>query len=228
VTLAQVTAITFSCLLLGRSSAARLAHTAFSSFAMSEKPGKPRPIVIAGPSGVGKGTLIGRLLKEYPEKFGFSVSHTTRTPRAGERDGVDYHFTTAEKMKPEVDAGKFVENANVHGNLYGTSKAAVESVLAQGKACLLDIDVQGCESVKKSGLDAKYLFIAPPNMQELEKRLRGRNTETEASIQKRLHNAQQEMDYMNKPNFFDLVLVNEDFDKSYLKFRDWILEHAFA
>jgi len=194
--------------------------------AMSQS--KPIPIVIAGPSGVGKGTLIGRLLKEFPDRFGFSVSHTTRQPRPGEQDGREYHFTNLDKMKDEVDLGKFVEFANVHGNMYGTSKAAVESVLAQGKTCILDIDVQGCEQVKKSTLPAKFLIIVPPSMEELERRLRGRATETEASIQKRLYNAGKEIEYKDKTGFFDLVLLNDDFDKTYISFRDWILQQSTA
>jgi len=109
---------------------------------------KPVPIVIAGPSGVGKGTLIEKLLKEHPSKFGFSVSHTTRSPRPGETHGVQYYFTNLIDMQKEIDQGKFVEFANVHGNLYGTSIAAVENVINQNKICILDIDVQGCEKVK--------------------------------------------------------------------------------
>jgi guanylate kinase len=119
-------------------------------------------------------TVIGRLLKDFPDKFGFSVSHTTRQPRVGEQDGVHYHFSVVDQIQKEIEEGKFIEHANVHGNYYGTSKAAVERVLQAGKACILDIDVQGADQVKKSSLHAKYLFIAPPSMDELEKRLRGR------------------------------------------------------
>ena len=118
--------------------------------------------------------VITRLLKEHPDKFGFSVSHTTRKPRPGEVDGVHYHFTTVEQIQKEIEDGKFIEHANVHGNYYGTSRAAVEKVLHSGKVCVLDIDVQGAEQVKKSSLHAKYLFVSPPSMDELEKRLRGR------------------------------------------------------
>jgi guanylate kinase len=93
----------------------------------------PQPVVICGPSGVGKGTLIGKLMKDFPDKFGFSVSHTTRSPREKEQDGVHYHFTTRHIMEKEIREGKFLESADVHGNLYGTSWAAVDAVTNSGK-----------------------------------------------------------------------------------------------
>ena len=147
---------------------------------------KLRPIVMCGPSGVGKGTLINRLMADFPGKFGFSVSHTTRAPRPGETDGVHYNFVEKSAMEADIADGKFLEHAHVHENIYGTSLAAVEAVATKGQVCVLDIDVQGAEIVKKSTLDALFVFIAPPSMEELEKRLRGRGTEKEESIQKRL------------------------------------------
>lgn len=173
------------------------------------------PIVIAGPSGVGKGTLINLLLQKFPNSFGFSVSHTTRGPREGEVDGVAYHFTTKEQVLKEIDAGLFLEHAEVHGNVYGTSKRAVENVQEQGKVCILDIDIQGVQQVKKSGIRAKFLFIAPPSMEELEQRLRGRATETEDKIVLRIKNAADELAYGQQPGVFDAVLVNRDLDDSF-------------
>ena len=137
----------------------------------------------------------------------FSISHTTRKPREGEQDGVHYNFTTVDAIKEEIEAGKFVEYAEVHGNYYGTSVAAVQTVQEQGKICLLDIDIQGAQNVKKSDLDALYIFISPPSMEELEKRLRGRGTEKEDAILRRLGNAQTEMDYGAGVGNFDCVLV---------------------
>jgi len=107
------------------------------------------------------------------------VSHTSRAPREGEVDGVHYHFAERENVLAEVAAGRFLEHALVHGNVYGTSLAAVQRVSATGKACVLDVDVQGAASVKRSPLGAVFVFIAPPSMDELERRLRGRGTETE-------------------------------------------------
>jgi len=184
-----------------------------------------KPVVITGPSGVGKGTLITRLLQEYPDNFGFSVSHTTRKPRPGEVHGQHYHFIDLEDMKREVATGKFVEHANVHANMYGTSKAGVENVLNAGKICILDIDVQGADQVKKSDLQPLYIFISPPSVEELEKRLRGRGTETEESIQRRLRNALGELEYTKRPGFWDLILVNDDLERAYTQLRDWIFTH---
>jgi len=176
----------------------------------------PRPVIFAGPSGVGKGTLIEMLMKRFPdEQFGFSVSHTTRKPREGEVDGVHYNFSTVETMKKEIDEGKFIEYAEVHGNYYGTSVASVEKVQSAGKICILDIDVQGVQSVKKSTLKPVYLFISPPSMEELERRLRGRGTEKEESIQRRLNNASEEMKYGNQAGNFDCVFVNSDLNATF-------------
>ena len=100
------------------------------------------PLVIAGPSGVGKGTLIEKLLKDFPTFFVFSVSHTTRAPRPGEENGRSYHFTTVPLMEAAISKGEFLEHAKVHGNFYGTSYAAIKNVADQGKVCILDIDVQ--------------------------------------------------------------------------------------
>ena len=176
------------------------------------------PVVFSGPSGVGKGTLIELLTKRFPDnQFGFSVSHTTRSPRDGEVDGVHYNFTTVESFQQEIAADKFVEHAEVHGRYYGTSVAAVQSVQSTGKVCILDIDVQGVQNVKKADLECKYIFIAPPSMEVLEARLRGRGTEKEEDIQTRLGNAQKEMDYGTGEGNFDVVLKNDDLLKTFEK-----------
>ncbi|KAI5083071.1 hypothetical protein GOP47_0002814 [Adiantum capillus-veneris] len=179
----------------------------------------PRPVVICGPSGVGKGTLIGRLMKDFPTMFGFSVSHTTRPPRHLEKSGVHYHFTERPLMELAIQEGKFLESANVHGNLYGTSIAAVEAVANAGKRCILDIDVQGAQAVKKSGLDAAFIFIAPPSLEQLERRLRGRGTETEEQIQKRLKNARVELEHGKDCLLFDHYVVNDNLEECYLELK---------
>mmetsp|Transcript_23932 Transcript_23932/g.48407 ORF Transcript_23932/g.48407 Transcript_23932/m.48407 type:complete len:281 (+) Transcript_23932:111-953(+) len=174
----------------------------------------PRPLVICGCSGVGKGTLIDLIRKKYPDQFGFSVSHTTRKPREGEIDGVHYNFITIEEIHKAIEDGKFLEYAEVHGNYYGTSLEAVQNVQKEGKICILDIDVQGVQNVKTSGLDAFYVFIAPPSMKELEKRLRGRGTETEEAVLKRLGNARKEVDYGLGEGNFDKIFNNDDIDRT--------------
>ena len=154
-------------------------------------------------------------MKKFPNnQFGFSVSHTTRNPREGEVNGVHYNFSTVDAMKEEIDDGKFIEYAEVHGNYYGTSVEAVRSVQSKGQVCILDIDCQGVRNVKASSLKPYYIFIAPPSMQDLENRLRGRGTEKEVDIVKRLANAQGEMDYGQEDGNFDKYLVNDDLKTS--------------
>jgi len=178
---------------------------------------------VCGPSGVGKGTLLNRLMAEYPDEFGFSVSHTTRAPRAGEQDGVHYNFCDKAKMEAMIANGEFIEYARVHNNIYGTSIAAVRAVSGAGKTCLLDIDVQGADSVKKTNLNARFLFVSPPSFADLETRLRGRGTEDEEKIQLRLKNAHGEMAYLEKPNFFDSVIVNDNLEHAYAKLKETLL-----
>eukprot|EP00256_Glycine_max_P059059 XP_014627452.1 guanylate kinase 2 isoform X1 [Glycine max] len=178
-----------------------------------------KPVVISGPSGVGKGTLISMLMKEFPSMFGFSVSHTTRAPRGIEKDGVHYHFTEKSIMEKEIKEGKFLEFASVHGNLYGTSVEAVELVADAGKRCILDIDVQGARSVRASTLEAIFIFICPPSMEELEKRLRDRGTETEEQILKRLRNADAEIEQGKSSQIFDFILYNDNLEECHERLK---------
>merc|ERR1719203_1868018 len=172
---------------------------------------RPVPMIICGPSGVGKSVLIKKLQEIFPNKFGFSVSHTTRDPRPGEQDGKDYHFSTHEVMEKGISEGKFIEHAHVHGNIYGTSKDAVDAVRNAGKICVLDIDVQGAKSIheQKAWSDTKFIFVNPPSMEELERRLRGRGTETEEKVLKRLANATGEIEFSKQVDFFDYSFVME-------------------
>jgi len=158
-------------------------------------------------------------MREYPDAFGLSVSHTTRAPRPGEIPGFHYHFTSVAEMRPAVERGEFLEHANVHDNLYGTSRQTVATVVSKGKICILDIDVQGCESVKKSGLHCRYIFIAPPSEEELRRRLTARATDPPAAIEKRLANSKKELEYMHKDGFFDVIIVNDDLEEAYTKLK---------
>uniref|UniRef100_A0A8C3B271 Guanylate kinase n=1 Tax=Cyclopterus lumpus TaxID=8103 RepID=A0A8C3B271_CYCLU len=180
----------------------------------------PRPVVLSGPSGAGKSTLMKRLMRDHEGIFGFSVSHTTRNPRPGEEDGKDYHFTTREVMQEGIDNGDFIENAEFSGNLYGTSKAAIEDVLAMNKICILDVDIQGVKRIKETDLNPIYISIQPPSMEILETRLRDRQTETEESLQKRLEAARIDMELSNEPGVFDVVIVNDDLEKAYEELKD--------
>ncbi|XP_069672593.1 guanylate kinase-like isoform X2 [Periplaneta americana] len=183
----------------------------------------PRPLVICGPSGSGKSTLLQRLFAEFPHKFGFSVSHTTRNPREGEVDGQHYHFTTKEAMIAAIARGEFLETAEFSKNMYGTSKASVQAVMGEGKVCVLDIEMQGVKQVKQTDLNPRYVFIMPPSMDELERRLRDRGTETEESLQRRLNTAKAEIEYGKTPGNFDIVVVNHSVDKAYANLREFVL-----
>eukprot|EP00903_Cladosiphon_okamuranus_P020626 g18936.t1 len=171
-------------------------------------------VVVAGPSGAGKGTVIRKLMETFPNQFGFGCSHTSRGRREGEVDGVHYHFSDLESMREAIERGDFIEHAEVHGNLYGTSVATVADVTKRGQVCLLDIDVQGVKSVKLSSLSPKFVFVAPPSLEVLEKRLRDRGTEDDKSLATRLHNAREEIEYGNAEGNFDLVVENDDLDKA--------------
>ncbi|KAI0715998.1 guanylate kinase [Cerioporus squamosus] len=177
-----------------------------------------RPLVISGPSGVGKSTLLKRLFADYPDKFGFSVSHTTRPPRAGEVDGKDYHFVPQDKFKQLIAEGAFIEHAQFSGNFYGTSFMAVREIEKSGRRCLLDIEAQGVRQIKATNLNPVYLFVSPPSLAELRQRLQGRGTETEAAVAKRLATALKEIEYA-KEGAHDIVIVNDDLDRAYEKFR---------
>lgn len=184
----------------------------------------PRPVVLSGPSGAGKSTLLKKLMKDYDSVFGFSVSHTTRNPRPGEEDGRDYHYVTREEMQAGIDNGEFIENAEFSGNLYGTSKAAVQAVQAKNLICILDIDMQGVRNIKRTDLNPIYISIQPPSMEILEKRLRDRKTESEESLQKRLRAAKVDMEFSKEPDVFDVVIVNDVLEESYGQLRNALLE----
>ena len=199
-------------------------ETASPLVANKKKEEKKGTLVICGPSGVGKGTIVRMLLDEFGErKVGFSVSHTTRSPRLGEIDGKDYHFATKADMEQMIRENKFIEYAHVHGNIYGTAKASVLAVTTLDKVCILEIDTQGAESVAKSDIDALFVFILPPSIEELEKRLRRRGTEDEATIQRRLEAAHKELEEVCLP-FWDAKIINDEKMKTYSDVRTLLVD----
>lgn len=166
------------------------AHSSTKARTMApDLPSDRRPIVISGPSGVGKGTLFKMLFAQHPDTFTLSVSHTTRSPRDGEQHAVDYHFVSHADFESLIAADGFVEHAKFGGNRYGTSKSTIREQTEKGKVVVLDIEMEGVKQIKASSIPARFVFVAPPNEEELEKRLRGRGTEKEESIQKRLTQA---------------------------------------
>lgn len=162
--------------------------------------------IISAPSGTGKSTLCHRLMEET-SNIRFSVSHTTRPPRKGELDGVDYHFITAAQFDSMVKQGEFLEWARVHGNCYGTSRASVLEILEKGTDVLLDIDVQGAMQLRKKIPQAAFVFVLPPSMKILEERLRRRGTDSEETIKLRLKNAHQELRALKE---YDFLIINDD------------------
>jgi guanylate kinase len=154
-------------------------------------------------------------MKRYPNVLGFSVSHTTRNSRPGEQHGVQYYFVSDLEMRNAINNNEFLEHAYVHTHFYGTSYQAVKNIQTEGKVCILDIDVQGVQTVKKnSNFKAKYLFIAPPSVEELGRRLNNRSTETPEQLKIRLENARSEIEYGLVDGNFDMVIVNDDLNKT--------------
>lgn len=166
--------------------------------------------VLSGPSGAGKGTLVSRLLDAIPDAW-VSVSATTRQPRPGERDGVSYYFMDQSRFDELVSQGGFLEWATVHGNSYGTLKSSVQEHMETGSQVILEIDVQGALQVRKAMPEAHLIFIEPPSIEELERRLRGRGTETEEVICKRMETAMVELDRKME---YDVQVVNDDLNRA--------------
>ncbi|MBZ7986065.1 guanylate kinase [Campylobacter sp. Cr9] len=173
-------------------------------------------LLISGPSGAGKSTLLERLAQDYND-FYFSISATTRAPRVGEKEGVNYYYLTHEEFELGIKNDEFLEYANVHGNYYGTPLKPIYDALENGKNVILDIDVQGFRIVKdKLGKDFLSVFISPENEKVLKERLVCRGTESEDVISKRLHNATAEVQAIGRYDFF---IINDDLDKAYKELK---------
>ncbi|MFO7911164.1 MAG: guanylate kinase [Desulfotignum sp.] len=169
---------------------------------------KGRLFVISAPSGAGKTTLIKQVLKKF-SGVSYSVSHTTRPPRPGETHGKEYFFVNESEFVDMIDADLWLEWARVHGHYYGTSRTFVEEQLEKGSTLLLDIDVQGAAQIMASSLDPVSIFIMPPSLEELGRRLKNRGTEDPRTIARRLRNAKEEI---RQKHMFQYVLVNDDLE----------------
>lgn len=152
------------------------------------------------------------------------TTDTTRSPRAGEEDGREYNFTSKEAFSDLIAANGFIEHAQFGGNFYGTSVSAVKQVSESGKIPILDIEMEGVKQVKKTDLNARFLFLAPPSIEELERRLRGRGTETEDSLRKRLDQATHELEYSREPGAHDKIVVNDNLEQAYGELREWVVD----
>lgn len=193
------------------------------------RPSRPLMIVVSAPSGAGKSTLCNRLVDEFPN-IKYSVSCTTREPRGEEKDGEHYYFLSKKEFKERIKNGEFLEYAKVHGNFYGTLEDTVLYAMEEGSHVLLDIDVQGVTQLRDSlvRLDPRHpircgftdIFISPPSMEELEKRLRGRGTDAEKVVLKRLENARAEMEYAPQ---YTYQIINDDLEKAYRELKTVIL-----
>ena len=180
-----------------------------------------RIFVLSGPSGCGKSTLCKNLIKN-DERLRFSVSATTRAPRPGDVDGVDYFFFSPKEFEELLSKGAFYEHATVHGNSYGTLVEYTDELTQAGYDVILDIDVNGAMQVRAKNPKAVLIFIMPPSFEELERRLEGRHTENAASLELRLKNAKEEASHRFE---YDYIIVNERLDEAYTQLKNIILKY---
>ena len=171
-------------------------------------------LVVSAPSGCGKGTILGEILKD--DSFYYSISATTRAPREGEQDGVNYHFITKEEFEQRIAQGGMLEYAQYCGNYYGTPKKEVEQMRDAGRDVILEIEVEGAMKVRALCPDAVFLFIAPPSVEELRRRLNKRGTEAAEVIEERVSQASRELSYANR---YDYIIVNGELEKAIQDFR---------
>ena len=179
--------------------------------------------ILSGPSGVGKGTLKERLLSEFCKHLAFSVSATTRKAREGEADGREYFFVDRQEFERRIREGGFLEHAEYAGNLYGTPRAFVERLLSEGKDVILEIEVKGARQVMRAMPENVSIFVLPPSDEILAERLRGRGTEDEATVQRRLSQSRAEIESAGE---YDYRIVNGGRDKAYEELKEIYLKHA--
>ena len=172
-------------------------------------------IVVSAPSGAGKSSLVNRALTQI-RRLRYSISYTTRAPRGSERDGFDYYFVTDEVFRAMQERGEFIESAEVHGYLYGTHRATIETMLAEGYDVILDIDVQGAEQISRQMTQAITVFVLPPSRKVLEARLRKRNLNAPEDLERRLRNAAAEVKLYER---FKYVIINDDRDRAFASLK---------
>lgn len=171
-----------------------------------------KPYVISAPSGAGKNTLISALMARFPGRFAYSISATTRKPRAGEEDGVHYYFKSEDEFRKMIVDGELAEWMQVHGNYYGTPRGPIDALLAAGTPVIMDIDVYGKVNFDKAYPEAVGILIVPPSLEVLEQRLRGRGTDSDETIALRLKNAVDELAFAKEQGKYEFTVVNDDFE----------------
>jgi guanylate kinase len=177
-------------------------------------------LVLSAPSGAGKTTLAHRLLKEVPNTL-FSASYTTRRPRGKERDGVDYHFVDVATFQEKIERSEFVEWAEVHGHFYGSPQSVVDEARARRGIAIFDIDVQGGQAIKRKHPDAVLVFVLPPSVEELERRLRDRKTDSDETIRRRMLAARSEIE--RGAASYDYIVLNDDFERAFQELRSVVV-----
>jgi len=179
-------------------------------------------LIISAPSGAGKTTLCHALMKRFPT-MKESISYTTRTPRAGEEHGIDYFFVSREEFQRMVDADAFAEWAEVHGNLYGTALATIDEARKSGVDLVLDIDCQGARRLKEQIERCVYVFILPPSMDELRRRLENRSSDAQDVIESRIVRAAGEI---REARWYDYIIINDDFDTAFEELSSIVVAHS--
>jgi guanylate kinase len=177
-------------------------------------------LVLSAPSGAGKTTLAHRLIQQFPEAK-FSISYTTRAPRGAEKNGVDYHFIDPLTFHQMIDRGEFVEWAEVHGHFYGSGRSVVEQAFNSRGIAVFDIDVQGGTAIKRKFPDATLIFILPPSIEELERRLRARGTDTEDVIRRRMLAARAEIE--RGAHSYDYLIINDQLDRAFMELKSVVI-----
>ena len=191
---------------------------------MTDRNRQGRLVVLAGPSAVGKSTVVSRLREEIPDLY-FSVSMTTRSPRPGEVDGRDYFFVQPEEFQHHIDNGEMLEWADIHGGLQrsGTPKAPVFAAIEEGRPVLVEVDLAGARSIRNTTPSAVLVFLAPPNWETLVSRLKGRGTESPEVVERRLRTARTELAAQDE---FDIIVVNRDVDEAVRELKAILLGEA--
>lgn len=194
-----------------------------ANLSLQAPPRDSRPIVISGPSGVGKGTLANRLSDEHAGIFALAVSHTTREPRLGEVKGTSYFFVDPSTFHGLLSQGAFVQHATLNDNQYGTSRKAIADEMDKGRVVVLDVEMGGVQQLKANpAIDARYVFIKPPNLEDFKTRLCGRGIAEDEKLQQRLEKAKDEIEYATTQGVYDKIIVNDYLEKAYQELEEFV------